>query len=101
MPHFTATVKDDGTLDLPLEVLGRLRPGQIVGINLPDIDPLDPEASGVKARSVAGLPQDHFYFTATDEEFESALAEIAASCAELPYLPDDAYDRENIYEDRL
>lgn len=46
-------------------------------------------------------PAAHFYFTATPEEWEAAMDELAAGGENLPVLPDEAYDRENLYEDRL
>ena len=46
------------------------------------------------------LNRDHFYFTASQEQFENALNEIAEMNKNLPALPDEAFDRENLYEDR-
>ena len=45
--------------------------------------------------------RSHFYFTATREQFHGALEEIAQMNKNLPGLNDDAFDRENLYEDRL
>jgi hypothetical protein len=43
----------------------------------------------------------HFYFTATPQEWEAAMNELAAGGENFPVLPDEAFDRENLYEDRL
>ena len=45
--------------------------------------------------------RNHFYFTATPEEWEAAMDQLAAGGEALPVLPDEAYDRDNLYEDRL
>ena len=47
------------------------------------------------------VDRSHFYFTATPEEWETAMDELAAGGESLPVLPDEAFDRENLYEDRL
>jgi hypothetical protein len=47
---------------------------------------------------VDGTDPNHFYFTATDEEFDAALDEIAEMNRDLPVLPPDAFSRESIYE---
>ena len=49
----------------------------------------------------AGVDKNHFYFTATPEEWEAAMDQLAAGGEGLPVLPDEAYERENLYEDRL
>jgi hypothetical protein len=41
---------------------------------------------------------NHFYFTATSEEFNRALDEIAEMNRDLPVLPPEAFSRESIYE---
>jgi hypothetical protein len=46
-------------------------------------------------------PPDHFYFTASSEEWEAAMDELAEGGENLPILPPEAYDRENMYEDRF
>jgi len=48
-----------------------------------------------------GVDPNHFYFTATREEFNAALNEIAQRNRNLPVLPDSAFDRENLYEERF
>ncbi len=45
------------------------------------------------------VDKQHFYFTATQEEFDRALDEIAEMNRGLPVLPDEAFDRENLYEE--
>lgn len=45
--------------------------------------------------------QKHFYFTASREEFNGALNELAEMNRGLPVLSDDAFDREVLYEDRV
>ena len=45
-----------------------------------------------------GIDPTHFYFTATREEFNDALDEIARMNDGLPILGDDAFDRENLYQ---
>jgi hypothetical protein len=45
--------------------------------------------------------QNHFYFTATDKEWETAMDELAAGGENLPMLSEEAFDRENLYEDRI
>ncbi len=45
--------------------------------------------------------KNHFYFTATREEFNRALDDIAAMNQNLPVLPPDAFDRENLYEENF
>jgi hypothetical protein len=47
------------------------------------------------------VAKDHFYFTATPEEWEAAMDELAEGGENLPVLPPEAYDRENLYEERL
>jgi len=47
------------------------------------------------------LQREHFYFTATQQQFDAALDEIAQRNRLLPALPDTAFDRESLYEDRL
>lgn len=42
-----------------------------------------------------------FYDTASEEEWEAAMDALALSEVPLPVLPPSAYDRENLYEDRL
>ncbi len=44
--------------------------------------------------------RDHFYFTASEEEFTTALNETSELNMGIPALPESAYDRENLYEDR-
>lgn len=41
------------------------------------------------------------YETATPEAWEAFMDELAAGGESLPVLPSEAYDRENLYEDRL
>ena len=41
--------------------------------------------------------RDHFFFTASAEHFHGAPDEIARMNRDLPVLPDEAFDRENIY----
>ncbi len=43
----------------------------------------------------------HFYDTATPEEWEAVMDALAQGGEDLPILPPEAYDRENLYEDRL
>jgi hypothetical protein len=45
-------------------------------------------------------PEDNLY-DAPIEVWEKALDEIAAKNAGIPPLPDEAFSRENIYEDRI
>ena len=47
-----------------------------------------------------GKDRNHFYFTATREEFNSALDEIAGMNKNAPVLPDAAFERESLNEDR-
>jgi len=46
-----------------------------------------------------GVPADHFFFTASPEEFDRALDEIANMNLDVPDLPDEALRRESIYSD--
>ena len=64
--------------------------------NLPAVE----DAPTAAARAKDGSAPDHFYFTATPEEFARALRELADMNKDLPALPDEAFDRESIYEDR-
>ena len=52
------------------------------------------------AATEPGIDRNHFYFTATREEFNSALDEIAEMNKNAPVLPDAAFERESLYEDR-
>jgi hypothetical protein len=45
--------------------------------------------------------REHFYFTASQAEFNRALDQIAEMNRSAPALPDEAFDRENLYDDRL
>ncbi len=45
--------------------------------------------------------RNHFYFTATREQFNGALDEVAQMNKSLPVLTEAAFDRENLYEDRF
>jgi len=67
--------------------------------------PQAPESGGngiaANAPLPAGVDKNHFYFTATPQEWEAAMDELAAGGEAIPVLPDEAYDRENLYEDRL
>ena len=45
--------------------------------------------------------KNHFYFTATPEEFNRALDDIAEMNRTLPVLPPEAFDRENLYEEHF
>jgi hypothetical protein len=58
-------------------------------------------ADNSTAPLVAGAARDHFYFTASAEQFQRAIDEIAQMNHGLPVLPDEAFDRETLYEDRL
>ena len=62
---------------------------------------LPSESSGDAVFLEEVLQREHFYFTATQKQFEAALDEIAQRNRLLPALPDAAFDRENLYEDRL
>ena len=42
---------------------------------------------------------EHFYFTATNEEFERAFDAIGEGNEGLPILPPDTFERESIHED--
>ena len=42
---------------------------------------------------------NHFYFQATDEEFEGAFDSSGKGNEGLPILPPEAFERESIYED--
>jgi len=72
---------------------------QLVTENLPEIgtDELTNEESGGRD----GIDRNHFYFTATRDEFNGALDEIARMNDKLPILTESAFDRENLYDDRL
>lgn len=64
----------------------------------------EPVSNGGKPRFEIrpGIDPNHFYFTATREEFNAALDEIAQMNKNLPVLTDAAFDRENLYdEDRF
>lgn len=65
-----------------------------------------PEAGEEESRNgtaplPSGVDRNHFYFTATREEFNRALDELAAMNRGLPVLPDAAFDRENLYDERF
>ncbi len=45
--------------------------------------------------------KSHFYFTATAEEFNRALDNIAAMNQTLPVLLPEAFDRDNLYEENF
>ena len=42
---------------------------------------------------------NHFYFTASQEEWERAFDELSEANEKLPVLPPEAFERESIYED--
>ncbi len=44
---------------------------------------------------------NHFYFTASEAEFDRALDSLADLNEGAPALPEEAFDRECLYEDRL
>ncbi len=50
------------------------------------------------------VPEDgdeaHFYDTASEAEWEEAMDALAQGGETLPILPPEAYDRENIYDER-
>jgi len=48
----------------------------------------------------ASSASDHFYFKASTEQFQNALAQLSSMNEDLPTLSDEAFDRGNIYEDR-
>lgn len=48
-----------------------------------------------------GVDRNHFYFRATPEEFNRALDEIAAMNEDTVPPPPEAYDRENLYDERF
>ena len=52
--------------------------------------------NGKSRAEAAPLDQNHFYLTATPEEFNRALDDIAAMNQALPVLPPEAFDRENL-----
>jgi len=54
-----------------------------------------PIAAEAEVGAEAG--SSHFYFTASTEEFNRALDEIAEMNRGLPVLPAEAYSRESIY----
>lgn len=47
------------------------------------------------------IPAAHFYETASEAEWEAAMDALAAGSERLPVLPPEAFDRENLYEDRF
>lgn len=60
-----------------------------------------PEAVGNERQNgVVAVPnaidRSHFYFTATREQFNGALEEIARRNKNLPVLSDSAFDREHL-----
>ena len=54
---------------------------------------------------IASLPGDsataHFFHSAQAAEWEAAMDELAEGGENLPDLPNAAFDREYLYEDRL
>jgi hypothetical protein len=80
----------------PAEVLRKLVDAQAKPT--PESVAIDAEARRIRAREAN---RNHFYFTATPEEFRRALDEIAEMNKDLPAPRDEAFDRENLYEDRL
>lgn len=78
----------------PSEVIQKL-----VTQYLPDVDSNDSKTGRIDENN--GIDRNHFYFTATREEFNGALDEIARMNKNLPILTDAAFDRENLYEDRF
>ena len=51
---------------------------------------------------VAPTAKDHFYLTATPEEFRKAFDALGEENEDSPVLPPQAFDRENLYdEDRF
>ena len=63
--------------------------------HLPDIAP-GHGGNGTEQALPSGVDKNHFYFTATREEFNRALDELAQMNCGLPVLPDEAFDRENL-----
>lgn len=51
--------------------------------------------------SSAAVPGDHNYLSSSTEEFNRALNEIAEMNRHAPVLPEEAFDRENLYEERF
>jgi predicted Zn-dependent peptidase len=62
---------------------------------------IDTQAARPPYPAAQRVDRSHFYFTASDEEFNPALDEIADMNRGAPALPEEAFDRENLYEDRL
>lgn len=60
-----------------------------------------PAIPGGEETDAARGSDRHFYETATPEEWEKAMDELAAGGEDLPDLSSGAFDRENLYEDRL
>jgi hypothetical protein len=50
---------------------------------------------------IAHLPSSSPLYENAQEEWEDFMDELAAGGEKLPVLPIEAYDRENLYEDRL
>lgn len=69
---------------------------ELVTDHLPD-NARQTENTDVTSEEIA----NHFYFTATREEFNAALDEIAKMNQNMPVLSPAAFDRETLYEDRF
>ncbi|MBW3625750.1 MAG: hypothetical protein KY468_20335 [Armatimonadetes bacterium] len=46
-----------------------------------------------------GVDKNHFYFTATPEEWRQALDALAEKNRGIPVLPPEAFERESLYEE--
>lgn len=62
--------------------------------NLPEVTGEEPQTGAAQN----AIDRSHFYFTATREEFNAALDEIARMNISLPVLSKAAFDRENLYQ---
>jgi hypothetical protein len=48
---------------------------------------------------VTPIAHEHFYLTATPEEFRRAFDALGAGNENLPLLPPEAFDRESLYDE--
>lgn len=97
------TITLDDIRRRPADFVRRIQAGETVLITDDEqtLAELKPVKRKPTRRSAANGLRDHFFVTARPEEWEKAMDELAASGGKLPSLPDDVFDRETLYEDRL
>jgi len=79
MPHYTAVVTDDRLLELPRPARERLKPGQVIDIDMPD-EPAenDPTLSWLQAR-IASAPTDQEQVREAEEDLRDLMRNMNAN----------------------